>query len=250
MNIVLSFIFLLFSFASFGQRAKILILKKRNPFTKEIYVFPKAVASSFQATEKINKAMRDMVLGVTENITDANIFDSVWRNVSDLSFQVSQLNARLISLSISGQGCGAYCEPFTYYFTFNTKTGNQLTLDSLFTPVGIKTLVYNLNLNRNKRVLKKIKELNTSLRLRKVKNTRNDILEKKQLYTDCLAKKINPSYIAEIGFLCKSGNLKIYTERCSVHYNMTLDDLWTFQYQITLKDYAKMLTDFGRTQMR
>lgn len=259
MKTLLQPVFVFFAFVSFGQQARIQTLKRRNPITKEIYVFPKVVTASFESTKKMNNAMRETVLSIPANVTDTNLFDSVWRtearpgSVSDLSFHVSEFNSKLISLSISGQGCGAYCEPFTYYFTFNARTGNRLTLDSLFTPAGIEKLIHNLNYNRRKKLGNKLKQLSGSLHRRGVKNNqdeKNRILEQKHLYSECLSKTVDKAYVSEIEFLSKAGAITVYTNRCSAHYNMTLDDLWTFQYHVELKDYAKLLTQFGNAQVQ
>ena len=141
----------------------ILSLKKFTSFQKSLFQTPQSLQ------KKINNKLREYVLGATPNTKDANIFDSVWRtndrvgNISDLSFKISEANASLISMTISGEGCGAYCESFDYHFTFNAKTGNQLSLDSLFTKEGIKTFVKTLNDNKMQKLNNKLKEINQSL---------------------------------------------------------------------------------------
>jgi hypothetical protein len=249
------FFFLLAACISFAQSPRVLTIKKANPISKEIYVFPKVIVpNSSLASQKINNKLRDYVLGVSDDVKDTNIFDSVWRttyrmeNISDLSFKVSEVNASIISLTISGQGCGAYCEAFNYYFTFNTQTGNQLTLDSLFTREGLKTFVKVLNENKKQRLNKKLKEINHSLTLANVKT---DTIEKERLfemlsmYTDCLTKTIDIEFMSDIQFLIKKGKITVYSDRCSAHYNMAYDDLWTFVYSTDLKNLKKLLNRYG-----
>lgn len=255
MRLPFLFIFLFAGLVSHGQAVKIEKIKRANPITKEIYVFPKVIIpNSPLSTQKVNKKLRETVLGILEEIPDSNIFDSVWRtgyrmeNISNLSFKVDELTSSLISLTISGEGCGAYCEAFNYYFTFNSKTGNQLTLDSLFTRQGLIRLVNTINDNKRQKLNNKLKQLKYSLTL---PNAKTDSSEKKQysemlsMYTECLEKKVDIAYINYIQFIIKSGTLIVYTDRCSRHYNMTYDELWTFVDRIILKNSKKLLNQYG-----
>jgi hypothetical protein len=251
----LLFIYLFTTLASYGQPVKIETIKQVNPITKEIYVFPKIIISkSLMATQKVNGKLRETVLGILEQTSDANIFDSVWRtsgrqeNISNLSFKVKELSSSILSLSISGEGCGAYCEAFDYYFTFNTKTGNQLTLDSLFTNKGLIAILKTLNDNKQTKLNTELKQIKHSLSLASVKK---DAAEKERfsemlsMYTECLTKKIEVQYTTYIQFLIENGTLIIYTDRRSAHYNRAYDELWTFVNRIVLKNSKKLLTQYG-----
>lgn len=255
MKLPFLFIFLLVVHIAFGQSPKIEAIKQTNPITKEVYTYPKVIVSNSRSvTQKINNSLREHILGVSPNTRDAHIFDSVWRtdyrmeNISNLTFIVSEVNAAIISLTISGEGCGAYCEAFDYHFTFNAKTGNQLTLDSLFTKEGLKNFVKTLNDDKTKKLNNKLKEINQSL---SVLNVKTDTVEKEQLsemlsmYSDCLSKKIDILYISDIQFLSKKGTITVYTDRCSAHYNMAYDDLRTFVYRADLKNLKKLLNKYG-----
>jgi hypothetical protein len=255
MRLSFLFIYLFASLVSYGQLVKIESIKRANPITKEIYIFPKVIISnSLLATQKVNKKLRETVLGILEETLDSNIFDSIWRtsyrmeNISNLSFKVDELSSSLISLSISGEGCGAYCEAFNYYFTFNSKTGNQLTLDSLFTSQGLITFVNTLNYNKRRKLKTKLKQINQSLTSA---NAKTDPAEKERysemlsMYTECLLKKVDIAYINYIQFIIQSGTLIVYTNRCSAHYNMAYDELWTFVDRIVLRSSKKLLNHYG-----
>ena len=248
------FVLLFTTQISFGQTPKIETIKKTNPISKEVYIFPKVIVPNATiVTKKINNKLREYVLGATPNTKDANIFDSVWRtndrvgNISDLSFKISEANASLISMTISGEGCGAYCESFDYHFTFNAKTGNQLSLDSLFTKEGIKTFVKTLNDNKMQKLNNKLKEINQSLTLVNAKDTaeKEQLSEMLSMYTDCLSNEIDIQSIPYIQFLSKNGKITVYTDRCSAHYNRAYDELWTFEYSDDLKNLKKLLNKYG-----
>lgn len=255
MRLPFLFIFLFTGFISYGQTVKVEKIKRANPITKEIYVFPKVIINnSLLATQKVNKKLREVVLGIFEVTPDSNIFDSVWRtsyrmeNISNLSFKAEELTSSLISLTISGEGCGAYCEAFNYYFTFNSKTGNQLTLDSLFTSQGLITFVNTLNDNKRRKLKTKLKQIKQSLTL---PNIKKDASEKERysemlsMYSECLVKKVDIAYVGYIQFVIKNGVLIVYTDRCSAHYNMPYDELWTFEDRIDLRNSRKLLNHYG-----
>ncbi len=255
MKLSFLFIFWLATLISFGQLIKVQTIRQANPITKEVYTFPKVIVSnSLSATKKINNKLRDDVLGTSGNTMDANVFDSIWRtnyrmeNITNLSFKVSEANASLISLSISGESCGAYCEAFNYYFTFNAKTGNRLTLDSLFTHQGLTTFVKILNDDKRRKLNNKLRQLNRSLTLPRVKTASTEkerLSEMLSMYTDCLEKKVDIQFISDIEFTIKNGIITVYIDRCSAHYNMAFDELWTFIYKASLKNSKKLLSTYG-----
>jgi hypothetical protein len=245
---------LVLSLSIFGQLPKVQTLKQTNPRTQEVYVFPKIIIpNSVSATQKLNNQLRATALGLDENTTDTNIFDDVWPTenqvgtVSDLSFKISDMSSSLISLSISGQGCGAYCETFTYYFTFDAKTGDQLTLDSLFTSEALPTILRYLNDYKMEQIRIKLKQIADSLALPITRSLEDSTYyaEMRSLYIECLEKQIEMTDIPYIQFLSKGDSLKIYMERCSAHYNMVYDEIWTFEFIISLKKSAEYLTKFG-----
>lgn len=53
-----------------------------------------------------------------------------------LDFQVPYIKNGLISLSISAEGCGAYCTGWTDYFTYNYVTGKYVTIDHIINTTG------------------------------------------------------------------------------------------------------------------
>jgi hypothetical protein len=254
MKYLFQLLFLLAPVCATAQLARVQILKRKNPITKEIYVFPKIViANSPAVAQKINRQLTEVVL-LTTNPNDYSIFDGVWRTkdqsptLHDLSFEVSEITQSIISLSISAEGCGAYCEHFTNYFTFNAKTGNQLTIDSFMNRQSLRIIDDSLNNYRNKQIDSLLKIISDSLNNSGIKldSAENERFSEMQLlYKECIERKIDVSKISAIQFLTSSGVLKIFTDRCSAHYNMTLDELWTFEHNFVLKNSPDLLTPFG-----
>lgn len=63
--------------------------------------------------------------------TDSTIVKWADDMIISLDFNVTFTNNNLISLQINAEGCGAYCTPWTEYFTYNYKTGEFLTIDKI-----------------------------------------------------------------------------------------------------------------------
>jgi len=65
------------------------------------------------------------------------------------------------------------------------------------------------------------------------------------MYAECLTKKIDIHFISDIQFITKNGTIISYTDRCSAHYNMVYDELWTFVHRSVLANSKKLLNEYG-----
>jgi hypothetical protein len=247
--------FILLTNYSFGQTAIIKEIKQKNPITKEIYVFPKIIIQNAKSIElKINNYLRTEILFADSGISENKIFNKVWRTneqsptFGDITYKVFRNDKSILSISITGQGCGAYCETGTNYFTFNLNTGDKLTLESLFTKKGIYILVDSLNISKTKKIEAKIREIQNIIKSNnflKDKNRKEYYLEMLDLYKNCLNRKIDTEFVSDLRLIMTNKNLQIYSGRCSAHYNMAVDELWEFEYTVDVKVWIKYLTPYG-----
>lgn len=239
-----------------GQIATIKKIEQTNPITKDKYVFPKISIQGFSnCARKINNSLRSEILYADSNIRDNQIFDKVWGTakqsptLSDLSYEVLGNNSSILSIKISAEGCGAYCESWDRYFVFNLKTGNQLHLDSMINAQGLLKLSKDFNSFKQVKLNDKIKEIRDTLKtdvVVKDKGSLDYYTEMLGLYTDCLDKKITYEYIVDLEFSFATSYLVMYSDRCSGHYNRNLDELWTFEYKIHLKNWVSYLTKYAK----
>ncbi len=260
MNSRIILLFVLFANYSFGQNAVVKEIKQKNPITKEVYVFPNIIFNNSKTVEqKINNSLRSEILSVDSGTSVNKIFDQVWRTkeqsptLSDITYSVIRNSQSILSLSITAEGCGAYCETGTNYFTFNLKTGNKLSLDSIFTYQGITILVDSLNRSKTGKIKAKIREIQSiikSNKFQKDKDQKEYYLEMLDLYKDCLNKRVSLEYMSNLKFVITNKRLKIYSDRCSAHYNMAMDELWSFEYVADLKYWLKYLTSYGLGLMK
>ncbi len=255
MRYSLFFTFIFSSFLATGQIAIIKKIKQKNPITKAQYIFPKILITNHpNESRKINEKLKSDVLNADSSISDNDIFSQVWKteeqasSIEYLDYEISR-NETLLSLKISGEGCGAYCEPFDYYYSFNLRTGNQLFLDSLLNKSGLERLLYNFNLLKRNKITAKLKAIKDTLKTINSKTDRGNYdyySEMLNLYKECINNKITFDYINYIEFMVAKNKLKVYADRCSVHYNRNVDELWTFEYSIDLRTWTKYLTEYGK----
>jgi hypothetical protein len=247
------FVFILFAKFSFAQQAIINEIRQKKPGTRELYIFPKIVVTKADTIEnKINNLLGSEELALDTITPESKIFEQVWgvdggpATISNINYRINYNARYILSLSITSEGCGAYCETGTNYYTFNLQTGNRLTLDSFFTKEGISILTDSLNLSKVKKIKAKLRKVSNMLKLKSIQADKD---EKKrysgmlELYTNCLENKIDPEYVK---FMFKTNALVIYSDRCSAHYNMSIDDLWIFKYYLSLGRWGKYLTPFGK----
>lgn len=250
-------LFLSLSRIALGQIATFGKIERKNPITKEVYTFPKIIMPEAKSvSDIINFQLQSDMLGVDSGVKEDNIFNKVWRTIeqtptfSDIEYEVIYNNNFILSLSISGQGCGAYCEETTNYFVFNLKTGRNLSLDSLFSKEGLIRIVDCINELRHKEISVKIKNIKDTLSLSYIQKD-NAQLEQYgdmlKLYEECRDMKIELKYLNLQKFIVMGKKVTVITDRCSNHYNMNIDDLWYFRYHFLMENYKYYLTDYGRS---
>lgn len=112
--------------------------------------------------------------------------------ISDISYVVDRADQRLLALSITAEGCGAYCEGFTRSFVFDVGNGRQVRTGDLFTPAGAEAVAALLARQRGARIKAEIAKLKAAgdprTRTGKMKtdDERESSLEAATMYEDCL----------------------------------------------------------------
>jgi len=78
-----------------------------------------------------------------------------------LDFKVTYNKNGILSLNISGEGCGAYCTSWTDYYNYSTKTGKSLNIGEIIDTTGnFKELIIS---QKNKQYKQQRKELKKRL---------------------------------------------------------------------------------------
>jgi hypothetical protein len=250
---ILVFIVLLILYKYAGAQSAIVgEIKRINPVSKNTYRFPKIfIENDTTASTKINYTLRAELLSADTPTSDNDIFNQVWNennripSSTYIDFEVVNNNKGVLSIRFEGEGCGAYCEEYKSYYTFNVKTGNQISLDSLFTKAGMLELSKKFAQYKKRKLLKKIKAIHDTLNTTVIKSDKEMQTyygEMLSLYAECL----NSDYELS-DFEIIQQQLIIHTDRCSAHYNRNVDELWTFDYAPDIKSFAKFMTAYGRS---
>lgn len=167
-----------------------------------------------------------------------------WQRVQALSYAVLRNDARVLSLRIEGEGCGAYCENFSTGHAFDAATGRHLSPGDLFTAEGLADIARKVQANNAARLRKEIAALNG-----KSRSKDEDREDKAALYTDCLESRQDPAYrqIERMGRMEIDAKGVLFTQgRCSNHAMRALDDLDVFSTRFTPAQLEPWLTAYGR----
>ena len=182
---------------------------------------------------------------------------------SDLSFEVGRNDERILALSISAEGCGAYCEYYTRQFNFDANTGRHIVASDIFTSAGAVTLMKQLGTLRLARVKAEIARMRNDAKTHgaktavakdkaQLKEDGAGFNEAIEMYEQCAASIVDPEmakYRTIDTDKMKIGNnaITFIRERCSIHALRALDNLDEIAHTLSLKDLAPYLNDYGRS---
>lgn len=176
--------------------------------------------------------------------------------VSELSYQVHRLDARLLSLSVGFQGCGAYCENQTAPFTFDVRNGREVTATLLFTPAGFTAIRSQVDRLQQTRVRNHLAKLKSADKARSGKAGTapaedEDAEARIELFESCLKSLQDPerhrfSYADEEAFYVMPEQIVFSRGRCSNHAARALDELGDFNAPLGVSVLLPHLTAYGK----
>jgi len=173
-----------------------------------------------------------------------------WQNMPELGYTVLRNDARLLSLRIEGEGCGAYCEPFTYAHAFDAATGRHLEVQDLFTPQGLQALIGKIDANNAATLRKEIASLQKAKKAPRSRDGRSadDYGASIDLYEDCLSRRdVEYRKIEGAGRMeIETGAVLFAQGRCSNHAMRALDDIGGFSTRFPASQLKPWLTGYGR----
>lgn len=174
------------------------------------------------------------------------------------NFSVVQNNKRVLALKFTEEACGAFCEEYSSYYTFDTDTGYNISPDELFNESGRKVLAKRIINYRNSLYRKQIRLLKKELSNFKRKKAREvndefekDIYERIQLNERCIQNiseyKFYYDYFDILNFNFNISSVNIITPRCSGHRERALDDVGDVTMTVPYSELKPYLTDYGRS---
>jgi len=240
-------------FTSSAQLVRIDTIKATNPyFKKSHYIFPKIkIANHKVIADSINKDLISDFLQIEPNEVKKSIFENIWAtsanttpSLADISFEIHRIDRFIFSISISAEGCGAYCEYFTANYNYDLRTGKRIKMASLFTQAGLQFISDSV-LSFKKLTLKnKINETKDTLKINMDSTEKNYYRDMLDLYETCL-EKTDEFTVEDIPCYINKNEIIFILDRCSVHYNRNLDELGDFIIPFQIKR-LKFLSNYGK----
>jgi hypothetical protein len=235
-------------------------IKETHPDDKDrVYIFPLIKTKNSSISTHVNNTLCSDFLDVDQNKIRKSIFENVWPNeensngrLSDISYEVLQNSKRILSISISAEGCGAYCEPFTRYYNFDLQTGKQFKLEDLLTPAGKKLLLEAMNKQKKELLQQKIRSAKESLSKKGSPVDKDDkeyYEEMIEVYSNCLENRLYTS-LDDAQFSLQEKTLVVFTGRCSAHVNRNVDELGDFEYGFSLANWKMHFSPYGLSLLK
>jgi hypothetical protein len=178
------------------------------------------------------------------------------QSTDQLQFKAMFLPAaspRVLSLVLDGEGCGAYCENFTYTRAFDLRDGRRLSLGDLLTPDGFADVGRRVDAARRAAYRKQLHLLQGTFKAAsrsQKKDANDDTDDRIAMNQDCLERVASqpstPWWLVHEEFaLDGRGGLKVTKSRCSNHAGRALDDVGDVTIAIPAADLQRLLTPYG-----
>ncbi len=207
--------------------------------------FPLIVSSDHHVADRINLVLIQRVFLLephefSQSLNHKAIFNILKKptiNQFDLDYRVTR-HDQVFTISISGEGCGAYCEMFSYNFSFDAKTGRKLTIEDILTPNGQNKVLQIIKTNKQNEIANQLKLLKSG----GASFEKEQLDEAISLYEEC---QIN-DYSSLDDFSIGNDALLFANGRCSNHAMRALDDLDSFHDQFSFSTVKPDLTSYGK----
>jgi len=254
----ISILFLLMSIQLLhAQTYSIEPIKQNNPnFPQHQYQFPILTKGNKAITQAINNHLTSNFLEIEFGKQKESIFENIWATVSnnvpmlnDITFKVLTLNDKLYAVTLSAEGCGAYCEYFSQSFAFDLSTGEAINNDLLFSDKGKAAFIELLITRRAKKIITFIDNISDTLSQKNLNDEdRAYYQEMKELYEEC----VEEAHITSLKYQeirLNNKNIIVVIDRCSAHYNQNLDELGNFELDFIADDIREWLSEYGRKML-
>lgn len=241
------------------EQATIKEIKQQNPRRTSTYSFPKVILQNKAIANKINNDLVEDVLDIEPGKVKKSIFEKVWGasgtipSLIDVSYDVKLNSTQLLCLAISGEGCGAYCENFTHYYTYYLKTGARIKLEDILTATGQKFVLDSMKSGKEAEIADQIASIKDSLKVERILSKPDEkqwYEEALEMYGYCLTH--TNKYEPELEFMKYyfiEKKMHVIMERCSPHALRAVDDLDDFEFIFEMDKMKPFFTPEFNTKL-
>ncbi len=243
-------IFLFFVISAGNAQVVIEEIHDTNSIDKEVYVFPKIKYHHQAVADSINHFLLFNFLEIENGKFQKSIFENVWlkdtnqviARISHISYEVLNNSKNLLSIMISAEFCGAYCEGFDMYYNFDLRTGKSITIHQLLSKEGIELFNDNLKHNLYERLDSTLIKVRQELSLVNNDEAKEELDDKIEFIKNCFYRE-NPPTIDHPFYLNKH-EIVFILSTCSSHLNRSLDD-GDYIFHYTIADKHNCFTHFA-----
>ncbi len=254
--VVVYFCSLLQCFTVSGQTCTVYRHSAAPPgFPESTYEFPILEGGDEAITRKINNDLAADVLDITPGQEEVSIFEKVWRTpeqfitpISDLSFEVKHLNARVYSVLITGESCRAYCHYFRNTYNYDIQSGARISADTLFSEAGRRDVLAFLSARNRSKMTIHIAALRDSLRTgEELSVDDRDFFESAiEMFRNCMDGDIGfRGSLNYFDLSLSEGSIVLNIGPCSVHAIRALDDLGDIVVELQLEEWKSAFSSYG-----
>lgn len=175
-----------------------------------------------------------------------------WQNRPEIDFKVQRNDGRIFSVTLTSEGCGAYCETSSISHAFDAANGRHLEVEDIFTPAGKAALAKEVRAGNLAAIQAEINRLKSDTAKgagSKKHTSAEDSATALRMYEECAQQRQSPSY----GVGMETSAMQIQTqgvafsmERCSNHALQALDNLGNFSLRFAPDKLAPWLNAYGR----
>lgn len=213
--------------------------------------FPVFEGPSAIASEKINFVIQWKCLHKLIGQGGSDVFGQLddWHTFS--GYDVLRNDERALSVRITWEGCGAYCEHYDEYFSFSSSSGNLIDGSHLFQTSEIPKLRSDLSQVRNGLLQEEIESIKNDLAGIDSGNHEDSVTLAMQLemYEWCVQAR-DENYVNEKRFYLKDASIWLVEDRCSNHAMRGIDDLDQFHLEVSPGQFTNVFSDFGKYILR
>lgn len=174
---------------------------------------------------------------------------------TSLEYKVNVSNDKLLTITVSTEYCGAYCEEGQTSYSFDALSGRHIVLEDIFKLDSMEPLKNRLYQARMTTLKQTIKGLQQELAANRIKDKKSpevsELEDKVTMYQTCLTEQAQlnkePSYSDELGsFTLDAKGVTFAHGRCSNHASRALDEIDVFHNTLDYKALRPYFTDYAK----
>lgn len=218
-----------------------------NKITKGESWFPWVVGGKAHVAERINDVIFYDFFGTAAPPTTQPGLEHVdLEHTIPYGFGLLRNDGHVLSLSVEGEGCGAYCETFERAYAFDTASGRRILIEDLFTEAGIHALGRKSYASVLTAIRTEIKRLRSADDESLSVEERDDIISQFEECALWRSGKMERNNVAPGEMRIDADGVEFTHGRCSNHALQALDALGDFHYRVSSSELQAWLTPYGR----